>query len=203
MADALPYTTVYYHTPLGRFSVFDISTVGKESVPRRSALEASRRELSGYLSFGPGTLFLGCRVIDLGKLSQGGVVYTVAYGTFSTFSPWKNAAVLRAVLIEGRFVEISRVFFSQFLVFQIFFSFFPNIWHAKPSKHFALCEISKFWKCYLLFLLFRLFLGKKKRKIWKKKSCSIRTALIPSDLSQKWECGSKRVRLMAYLGGKF
>ena len=139
MADALPYTTVYYHTPLGRFSVFDISTVGKESVPRRSALEASRRELSGYLSFGPGTLFLGCRVIDLGKLSQGGVVYTVAYGTFSTFFPWKNAAVLRAVLIEGRFVEISSFFFRAifFLCFHNFQILFPNILECEAFQTFC------------------------------------------------------------------
>ena len=68
--------------------------------------------------------------------------------------------VVRAVLIEGRFVEISRVFFSQFLVFQIFFSFFPNIWHAKPSKHFALCEIYKLWKVSC-------FSWEKQKKIWK------------------------------------
>ena len=45
-----------YRTPLGRFSMLDISTVGIVSVPKRSALEASRRELSEDVSFGVGTL---------------------------------------------------------------------------------------------------------------------------------------------------
>ena len=39
----LPDTTVY-HTPLGRLSMVDISMVGIVPVPKRSALEASRRE---------------------------------------------------------------------------------------------------------------------------------------------------------------
>ena len=37
-----PYTTVYITPPLGRFSILDISTVGIEPVPKRSALETSR-----------------------------------------------------------------------------------------------------------------------------------------------------------------
>ena len=47
-------TTVYdgvYHTPLGRFSMLDISTFGVVPVPR-SALAISRRELSEGVSFG-------------------------------------------------------------------------------------------------------------------------------------------------------
>ena len=50
-----------YHTitpPLGRFSMVDISTVGIVPVPRRWALETSRRELSGDVSFGIGTLLV-------------------------------------------------------------------------------------------------------------------------------------------------
>ena len=41
--------TVYdgvYHTLLGRFSMLDVATVGIVSVPKRSVLETSRRELS-------------------------------------------------------------------------------------------------------------------------------------------------------------
>ena len=40
------YTAGVHHTPLGRFSMLDISTVGIVSVPKRSALETSRRELA-------------------------------------------------------------------------------------------------------------------------------------------------------------
>ena len=41
-----------YHTPLVPISVLDISTVGMMSVPKRSALQASRRELFEDVSFG-------------------------------------------------------------------------------------------------------------------------------------------------------
>ena len=51
--------------------------------------------------------------------------------------------------------------FAHFLVFPHFPFFFPNYWNAKPSKYFALCKISKLWKCFLFFLL---FLGKKRGK---------------------------------------
>ena len=37
----LPYTTVYYHNPLGRFSMLDISTVGVVSVPKVSVPKGS------------------------------------------------------------------------------------------------------------------------------------------------------------------
>ena len=50
-----------HHTPLGRFSMVDISTVGIVSVPKRSALESYRRELfffSEHVSFGVRTLLL-------------------------------------------------------------------------------------------------------------------------------------------------
>ena len=46
------------YTPLGRFSVVDISTVGIVSVSKRSAFETSREELSEDVSFGVGTLLL-------------------------------------------------------------------------------------------------------------------------------------------------
>ena len=54
------YRTVYdgiYHAPLGRFSVLDMSrVVGIVSVPKKQALERSRRELSEDVSFGVGTV---------------------------------------------------------------------------------------------------------------------------------------------------
>ena len=47
-----------YHTPLGRFSMVDISTVRIVSVSKRSAAETSRRELSEDVSFGIGTVLV-------------------------------------------------------------------------------------------------------------------------------------------------
>ena len=50
---SVPCTTVRVrHTPLGRFSMVDVSTVGTVSVPKTSALETSRRDLSEDVSFG-------------------------------------------------------------------------------------------------------------------------------------------------------
>ena len=72
-----------YHPPLGRFSMVDISTVGIVSVPKRSALKSSRRELSEYVSFGIGSVLvrywhpLGCRAVEFGKPPQRCVMYTV------------------------------------------------------------------------------------------------------------------------------
>ena len=57
----VPIRTVYdgaYHTPLGRFSMLDISTVGIVPVPETSALETFRRVLSEHVSFGIGTLLV-------------------------------------------------------------------------------------------------------------------------------------------------
>ena len=66
----------YYHTPRVPISVLNISTVGMMSVPKKSALEASRRELSEDVSFGIGILF-GCRAINrAGKPTRGGVAYS-------------------------------------------------------------------------------------------------------------------------------
>ena len=48
-----------YHTPLAGFSVVDISAeLEVLSVPKRSALESCRRELSEDVSFGIGTLLV-------------------------------------------------------------------------------------------------------------------------------------------------
>ena len=56
------YCTVYdngvYHTPLGRFSILNISTVRIASVSKRPELETSRPELSEDVSFGIGTLLV-------------------------------------------------------------------------------------------------------------------------------------------------
>ena len=46
-----------YHT-LGRFSMVDTSTIGILSAPTKWALEAPRRELYEYVSFGAGTLLV-------------------------------------------------------------------------------------------------------------------------------------------------
>ena len=68
-----------YHTPLDRFSLLDISTVGTVSVLESSELEASRRELPADVSFGIGTLLVVEQPVSLKPL-QGGVVHTVVYG---------------------------------------------------------------------------------------------------------------------------
>ena len=73
---ALPYATVYI-TPLGRFSMVDTSTVGILSAPKRWALEASRRELSEYVSFGVGTLLVVKQSTLENRLR--GVLYTPLY----------------------------------------------------------------------------------------------------------------------------
>ena len=71
----LPHTTtvcITFHTPLGRFSMLDISTVGIVSVPKKVGVgnvspRAFRRRIVRYWHT------LGCRAIELGK-------YTVVYG---------------------------------------------------------------------------------------------------------------------------
>ena len=54
------YCCVRYITPLGRFPMVDVSTVlvGIVSVPKWSAWETSRRELSEDVSFGIDTLLV-------------------------------------------------------------------------------------------------------------------------------------------------
>ena len=55
-----------------------VSTVGGiVSVPERSDLETSRRELSEDVPFGNGTLLAAEQSIELGKPLQGGVMYIV------------------------------------------------------------------------------------------------------------------------------
>ena len=46
------------HTPVGRFTMLDTSTVGLASVLKRTALEASRPEPSYDASFGISTLLV-------------------------------------------------------------------------------------------------------------------------------------------------
>ena len=73
---AVPYRVrrcLSHQPPLGRFSVLDISIVGRLAAPKRSPLETSLRELSEDVSFGIGTLLVG-RAIELGKPPQGDVV---------------------------------------------------------------------------------------------------------------------------------
>ena len=68
-----------YHTPLGRLSMFDISTVEIVAAPKMLALETSRRELSEDVSFGVGTLLV-IEQWSFRKPLQGGVIHTVVYG---------------------------------------------------------------------------------------------------------------------------
>ena len=63
--------------------MLDISTavaVGMVSVPKRSGLEKSRRELSEDASFGNGTLLV-VEHSTLKKRPRGVVIYTVEYGS--------------------------------------------------------------------------------------------------------------------------
>ena len=55
----IPVDITHYHTPLRRFSVLDISTVGIVPVCQEGrVLETCRRELSEDRSFGIGTLLV-------------------------------------------------------------------------------------------------------------------------------------------------
>ena len=78
-AISIPYTfDGGYHTPLGRFSAVDVSKVGNVSAPKRSALEASRRELSLDVSFGSGTLLV-VEQQSLENRPRAAVRYTPSY----------------------------------------------------------------------------------------------------------------------------
>ena len=76
--------------------------------------------------------------------------------------------VLRAVLIEGLLIYISRLFFASVK--------FPNFGNV-PLLNFQTLE---------MFPVFPVFLGKKKESL--EKSCSIRTALTPPHLSMECWC---------------
>ena len=65
------YDGVYY-TPLNRFSLVDISAAGIVAVPKSSALEPSRQELSEDVSFGIGTLLVA-EQSSLENYPRGGV----------------------------------------------------------------------------------------------------------------------------------
>ena len=54
----LPVYDRVYHTPLGRFSIVHISTVGIAPLQKRSALETTRRQLSEDAAFGVGALLV-------------------------------------------------------------------------------------------------------------------------------------------------
>ena len=60
--------------------MLDMSKVGMIPVLKRSALEASRRELSEDVPFGPGTLLVVDQSIELEKSPQGYVIYAAAHG---------------------------------------------------------------------------------------------------------------------------
>ena len=72
----LPHTMVCLTSPLSRLSMLDISTAGIVPVPERSALESPRRELSEDVSFGLRTVLVVEQSIELGKPTQGCVMYT-------------------------------------------------------------------------------------------------------------------------------
>ena len=90
-----------------------------------------------------------------------------------------------SVLIENNFLsKFPDFFFAQFFVFPYFPFFFPFIGtrslpNILPSVKFPNFEM------FAVFPAFPVFLGEKKRKNWKKKSCSIRTALSRSELVQQ------------------
>ena len=69
--------TVVYHTPVGRFSMVDISTIGVAPVRNIWALETSRRKLSEDISSGVDTLL----VIEQPRFENcpKGVLYTPSY----------------------------------------------------------------------------------------------------------------------------
>ena len=80
MIDAFTVYDGGYHAPVtDRFPMVDISTVGMVLVLKRSAWEASRRELSEDLSFRDWHPH-GCREVELGKSPHGCVTCTVLYG---------------------------------------------------------------------------------------------------------------------------
>ena len=73
----------HYHTitPLVRFSMLNIFTVGIASVSKRSGLGISRRELSQDVSCGVGILLI-VEQSTFENRPTGGVVYTVLYGAW-------------------------------------------------------------------------------------------------------------------------
>ena len=78
----LPQTTVFIsHTSRADFSMVDFSMVGIVAVPKRSAMETSRRGLSENVSFGIFLRRLGCRAVELGKTDPrgGGDTLTPSY----------------------------------------------------------------------------------------------------------------------------
>ena len=56
-----------YHTPMGRPSMVDISTLGMVSVPKKLSLGTSRRELSEDVRIVRYWHPRGCRAIELEK----------------------------------------------------------------------------------------------------------------------------------------
>ena len=72
-------------------------------------MEASRRELSEYVSFGIGTLLVG-RAIELGKPPQRGVIYITNHIRYSQYEKYQLAiycqylgvpAVLNTEILTG------------------------------------------------------------------------------------------------------
>ena len=63
LTECVVYDDGVYHTPLGRFSMFDTFTAGIVLVPKRTVLEISRRELSEDVSFGIGTIGTGILLV--------------------------------------------------------------------------------------------------------------------------------------------
>ena len=76
-----PYTTVNYHSPLGRFCMLDISRVEPliASVPKSQLWKRSPRAFRNGVVWYWQTLG-SCRANELGKRPQGWVIYTVLNG---------------------------------------------------------------------------------------------------------------------------
>ena len=95
-----------YHTPLGLFSTLDISTAGIVSVPKRSVVEISRRELPRRVVqyWHP----LGCGAIELGKLLQGGVTYAVVYGGCKRAQVGSTCFIFFEIVVCRGFIDHSK-----------------------------------------------------------------------------------------------
>ena len=84
--------------------------------------------------------------------------FAFQYFGFFFLTTWKHKKIPRFLFLK---------FFLDKKSFDKNGPFFSKYQNAKPSKCFALCYISKLWKCFLFFLLF-LFSWKKRGKFDKK-----------------------------------
>ena len=91
MRPQYPYTvySISHHTPLGRFSKLDCSTTQRVPIPNDAYVFGTLSVGSFPTSdlFGTDTI-PNCGGIDREKSAQGGVMYTVVYGTLPNTPVW-------------------------------------------------------------------------------------------------------------------